>query len=363
MPEQGPASSLEFKPNFAEAQRRWDAMWRHEIIDRPVICVTAPEDPDKKLPAVPYLSGARDEDDLDTVVAKVVERAAGIYYGGDAMPMFTPSFGPDMFAAWIGAELKFSPDSGATNWAVPFVQDWAQNLPLRLHEQGHCWQRMLEFCRKLADATEGKMLVAHLDLHSNLDALSAIRTPAGLCMDLLDQPEVIDEANRQVSALYAPVYDALYEAGQMHRYGTTGWVPAYHNGKTNTVQCDFACMVSPEMFRRYILPALEEETTHLAHSVYHYDGPDALVHFDDLMALESLDGIQWTPGSGNKPFIQWMDLLKAIQAAGKVLYVPCSLDELPAYHRELKPEGVFYVTSAPTRQKADETVQWLVDHT
>ena len=35
-------STLAFKPDFADAQHRWDAMWRHEIVDRPVICITAP---------------------------------------------------------------------------------------------------------------------------------------------------------------------------------------------------------------------------------------------------------------------------------------------------------------------------------
>ena len=67
-----------------------------------------------------------------------------------------------------------------------------------------------------------------------------------------------------------------------------------------------------------------------------------------ILGIQTLDGIQWTPGSGNKPFIEWMDLLKRMQGAGKCLYIPCSLAELPAYHRELRPEGVFYATSAPS---------------
>ncbi len=353
--------SLEFKPDFAEAQRHWDALWRHEILDRPVICVTAPKDPDKPLPRIPYPAGY--DGQYDDLITRILERAAGTYYAGDAMPAYTPSFGPDMFAAWLGAELKFSPDSQGTNWAEPFVEDWADAMPLRLREDSVWWRRMVEFVGQLADAFEGKMLIAHLDLHSNLDALAAIRGPQRLCMDLLDQPDAVEEANRQVRALYAPIYDALYEAGRMYRYGTQGWVPAYHFGKTNTIQCDFACMVSPEIFRRYIRPALEEETRHLEHSIYHYDGPDALVHFDDIVSLDRLDGIQWTPGSGQKPFIEWMDLLKRIQAAGKIAYVPCTLEQLPIYHRELKPELVFYVTSAPSMQEADRAVQWLRDHT
>ena len=353
--------TLEFKPDFDDARRRWDAFWNHEIIDRPVINITAPKDPGKKTPGGSYMEGH--DGNFDAPIASLLERTANTYYGGDAMPCYTPSFGPDMFAAFIGAELQFSTDSKGTNWAVPFADDWEDVLPLELNEDSVYWQRMLEFMRRLAEATTGKMIVAHIDLHSNLDALSAIRNPQRLCEDFMDQPEVIDRANGCVRALYAPIYDALYEAGQMHRYGTLGWVPAYHFGKTNTVQCDFACMVSPALFRRYILPALEEETTHLDHTLYHYDGPDALVHFDGLMGLKSLDGIQWTPGSGQKPFIQWMDLLKKMQDAGKVLYIPCTLEELPVYHKELKPEGVFYCTSAPSVEEADKAVKWLVDNT
>ena len=354
-------SVLEFKPDFEDAKRHWAAFWQREIIDRPLIHITAPKDPDKKTPPAVYMEGH--DGNFETPIANMLERAANTYFGGDAMPSYTPSFGPDMFAAFMGADLQFSPDSTNTNWAVPFVDDWDQALPLKLDEGSVWWQRMLEFMRRLAEATTGKMLIAHIDLHSNMDALLAIRTGQRLCEDLMDQPEVIDRAMREVRALYVPIYDALYEAGQMSRYGTKGWVPAYHDGKTNTVQCDFACMVGPAMFRRYILPALEEETAFLDHSLYHYDGPVALVHLDDILGIETLDGIQWTPGSGDKPFIEWMDLFKRIQNAGKNLYIPCSLDQIPIYQKELKPEGVFYCTSAPSVEEADKAVDWLVRNT
>jgi len=51
---------------------------------------------------------------------------------------------------------------------------------------------MLEFYRRAADRLSGKMLLAHLDLHTNMDLLAALRGPERLCLDLLDQPEVID---------------------------------------------------------------------------------------------------------------------------------------------------------------------------
>jgi 5-methyltetrahydrofolate--homocysteine methyltransferase len=122
-------------------------------------------------------------------------------------------------------------------------------------------------------------------------------------------------------------------------------------------------MVGPEMFRRFILPALEEETEFLDHTVYHYDGPGALVHLKDILSLPKLGAIQWTPGSGAKPFIQWMDLLKEIQKAGKAVWVACSPEEIPAYHRELKPELVYYQCGAKTEAQARQTIDWLVKNT
>ena len=46
----------------------------------------------------------------------------------------------------------------------------------------------------LAEAFRGKMVVAHLDLHSNMDLLLAMRGGQKLCMDLIDCPETIDRA-------------------------------------------------------------------------------------------------------------------------------------------------------------------------
>jgi hypothetical protein len=349
------------KPDFEEARRRWQAFWNHEIIDRPCIVIRAPKDGAKKVPAPVYMEGR--DGNLDAPIARLLEWAENIYWGGEAVPCYSPSFGPDQFAAFLGGELMWSKDSASTSWAVPFVRDWEKALPLRLDPQNKWWQRMLAFVRKLAAATEGKMIISHLDLHSNMDGLSAMRGPQRLLMDLMDMPETIDRAMQSVRTLYQPIFDGVFEAGDMGRRGATGWIPHYHAGKVNTIQCDFICMISPAMFRRYVLPALEEETQHLEHSIYHYDGPGALVHLDDMLSLKRLDGIQWVPGAGNKPLLEWMDLLKRIQAAGKSLDVYCSPAEVKIAHKALRPELLFYNCWAKTEQEARETIEWLKKNT
>ena len=150
-----------------------------------------------------------------------------------------------------------------------------------------------------------------LDLHSNMDCLRHF-SPQNFCMDIIDYPNDVEKILKEVRLLYKPIYEKLYEAGNMKR-GTIGWAPFYCEGKFATIQCDFLALIEPKDARRLVIPALEEEASFLDHCVLHYDGPEALVHFEDIMAISKIDVIQWVPGDGKPPMFEWMDLLKKIQ--------------------------------------------------
>ncbi len=361
MSQTDPIISLEFKPDFAEAKQRWLAFWEQEIIDRPCCNMRAPKEGVPGVPGPHYMAGAHE--DFEPVIEQILASAASVYWGGDAIPCYTPSFGPDMFPAWLGGQLNFSRENYGTSWVTPFVEGWEAALPLAVAPDNYWWKRMLDFCAALGEAFRGKMVVSHLDIHSNMDALAAIRSPQPFCIDLIESPELVDRAVKSVRALLAPVYDALYRAARMEETGTTGWVAAYHPVKTNTIQCDFAALIGPEHFHRWAMPALEEEAAHLGHCVYHYDGPECLVHLDDICSIPGLDCIQWTTGARNKPFVEWMDLLKTIQSKGVSLWIPCSPQDIKIYHKELKPDMLFYDCWASSQKEADETLRWLAENT
>jgi len=356
-----PASPLSLKPDFHEAAARWEAFWAGEMLDRPPVIITCPEpgaEPGKRPTYWTMLN-----DPIEEVVAGLDTYMHAIHWGGDAMPLFSPGFGPDIFASFLGAEIAYMPDfEHRTSWAVTFVEDWREVLPLRIHEESRYWTHLRALMQRMAEVGAGKWLVAHLDLHSNMDALEAIRGASRFCVDLYDYPDLVAEANDQVRALYAPIYDTLYLDGGMDRVGTGGWIPAFHAGRTNTIQCDFAALVGPEHFRRYILPDLEAESTHLEHCVYHWDGPSSLVHMDDLMAIRGIDCFQWVPGAGNPPLVEWLDLLEAVQQRGKSVMVYCSVEEVPAFHQRLRPDRMFYSISAANREQLERTVEWITEN-
>jgi hypothetical protein len=353
---------LRFKPDFDEARRHWEAFWAGTILDRPCLSVIAPREGVAVPPAPPYMDGW--DGDYAEAVGRWEARAACMHYGGDAVPYYQPSFGPDQFGAFLGADMERAEATlHATSWAVPFVEDWERSLPLRLDAGHPWWRRMLEFMTVAGAMSEGKYLVGMLDLHSNMDALASIREPQDLCMDLLDRPDLVDRAMAEVRSIYAQVYEALYDAGRMRGRGTIGWCSFYAPDRFAMTQCDFAIMVSPALFDRFILPALREECDYLDHSVYHYDGEGSLRHLDSVLSIAGLDGVQWVPGAGKPPLSGWTELLTRIQAAGKALHIYGSPDEVKYLHGILKPERVFYDTHARNEREADDLVRWFVSHT
>ncbi len=351
---------LACKPDLEEAKKYWRAYWAGEIIDRPCISIKAWKTPGVYSPGPPNLNGFAD---WDSSLRAFAEQTMYIEWLGEAIPFMHLNFGPDQFGAWIGGDLRNSSvGDEPTSWSVPIVENW-DSIPDISRPHGEWWDKALAYFTLAAEISEGKFLAGMADIHSNLDALSAIRGPQDLCMDLCDVPEKIDVAMTAVRKAFAPTFEGLEKAGKMRERGYMGWASFFSETRFAMLQCDFACMISSEHFRRWVVPALEEESSFLDHSTYHYDGPDALVHLQDVLSIKGINTIQWVPGAGNAPLIEWMDLFKEIQKAGKGLHMYLSPQEVKLCHKELRPEGVFYDVWASSPQEGQELLTWLKANT
>jgi len=346
---------MRYKENFEETKRYFRAFWAGEVLDRPLAAVTAPLN-GKAIP-VPYLAGAKDGDFLPWL-RRFETYAENTYFAGESLPAFDVSLGPDQYAAFFGGEISFAE---GTTWVKPFWDDAWEGREIKLDTRpGGAFGRLISGIKAAADYAAGRFLVNMADLHGNLDALSAARGPGNLCTDLYDCPEKVERALDAVVDTDPSVIGGIAAAGDMDRNGYTGWAPTYCEEKFAVLQCDFSCMLSPEMARKYVIPALEHEASHLKHSVYHYDGINALGHMDDVLAIKNIDVIQWVPGAGNPRTVEWMELLKKIQKAGKGLWLyDWTAEEIKRHYRELKPEGLIFSLSVPSPKEADELIKCL----
>jgi 5-methyltetrahydrofolate--homocysteine methyltransferase len=349
---------LSTKPDLDQAARRWAAFYEGDLIDRPVVTVSAPW-PNKPQPA-PITYRDQQEGDIDELLDRVIAGAEASYQGGESVPSFGVNFGVDMIAVLCGSEFRWSNDSDYTYWAAPCVEDWEAALPFGLRHDHPLWQRMLRFYERAAERLAGKVLLRQPDLVTNLDLLAGLRGPERLCADLLDHPEQVDRAMECARAVFRELWTTVVRVGKLDERGCCNGL--YSMDGAALLQCDFSYLISPAMFRRWALPALEEEAALVNHAYYHWDGPGALRHFDALVDSKGLFIFGYVPEPYER-HSDYIELYKRVQARGKAVAVWGEPEEMKLIHRELRPEKTMYATWTKTPAEADALLEWFVRHT
>jgi 5-methyltetrahydrofolate--homocysteine methyltransferase len=347
--------------DIAAVKARLGRFWRHESIGRPYVLLTAPKNGNPP-PAVdlsyPRRVRAARTGDYASVVRDFECLSQSIVHYGESMPIFSADLCPDQFAAFYGADIV-ARDGETTTWIGKNVADTLDALDLTFHRDAPALVQLEQFIRQATEMANGNFLVSLPDFHSNLDTLSALLSPMNLCYELMDSPDALSRQLQLINDQFKTIYDIFYAAGDMQKNGTVNWIPVWCEGRSSAVQCDFSCMMSPRDARKYVIPSIEAELDALDHAIYHYDGEMALGHFDDVLAIERLDGIQWVPGAGKPRTIEYMDLLKKIQKAGKSTWIyDWSAEEILA-DRELDPDLTIFSLGLPSEAAAEDFMERL----
>jgi hypothetical protein len=281
------------------------------------------------------------------------------WFGGDAIPMFEPLLGPGSLGIMLGSKPNFSPD---TVWYEPCIHDPERYGRIRLDtENSHWWKVHLDIIARALNGADGEFLVAMPDLIENMDTLAAMRGTEELLMDLVERPSWIHERLAEINAAFFTAFETIHrqikdESGGNAFVAFRLWGP----GKTCKVQCDFSCMISPAMFREFVMPYLSAQCEWLDYAMYHLDGTNAMQHLDNLLEIEHLDAIEWTPQAGRpgggSP--EWYDLYRRIKKAGKsVQAIGVSVDEVLPLLDAVGPEGMYLMIWAPDQASAERMLK------
>ena len=319
----------------------WTAWWAGEL-DRPLVMIESVEPPaGVVLPDVyNFTSNFPLDMPADAVLDRYQAHLEATRFYGDAWPKWWPNFGPGIVAGFLGTQVHSVP---GTVWFEPAPgadEVGIADLHLVYDASNVWWQRVRELTRTAVERWGGRVSVAHTDLGGNLDILASLRATQGLLLDLCDAPDEVARLIGEITQLWLRYYDELdtiiQEAGQ----GTTPWAAIWSPGRCYMLQSDFAYMISPRMFERFVLPDIAACCEALDHGFYHLDGKGQIPHLDMLLSLERLWGIQWIPGDGQPPPEEWLPLLKRIRDGGKLCQLYVSPEGARTIVRELGGRGL-----------------------
>jgi hypothetical protein len=82
------------------------------------------------------------------------------------------------------------------------------------------------------------------------------------------------------------------------------------------------------------------------------DGKGVARHIDLILELPKLNAIQWVQGLGaDTPIMQWVPLIKRIQAAGKSVVVDLTHAELEDFIAAVRPEGILLTMASEDEEE------------
>ena len=328
-------SGLLYREDMDEVRRRLTIWWNGGDIGRPAMQITAPRPkPLEDIEVMPEPGGwvtHYSTSNFDYRVNLSARSCISTCYLAEAVPAVAPDLAPNCLALYLGCKGVEMPD---TVWCKPFIDD-PDEAKFEYNPDSFYWKFSLRLGREQLRLGKGKFLLQFPDLIEGLDTLAAMRGTQRLLVDLIERPGWVHKCLRQITDRYFHYYDILYDMFRDEVGGSIFW--AWAPGRMAKFQCDFSAMISPAMFKEFMVPILTEMCERVSYCMYHWDGPGAIRHHDHLLSIPGLTMLQWTPGAGQEPTHdrKWWGLYHKTIEAGKKIYIGCdTIETLKALKRE-----------------------------
>ena len=329
-----------YRPDWDEVRENFSAWWRREL-DTPLVQVCSTR---AGIAPGPWWDGwafLKHRDNPERVVRDFDAFCGRTWFGGEAFPNLFVNLGPGVLAAYLSGYLHFDA-AAATAWFEQ-PRSWEAVEALTFETDNPWWRYTRRVTELGCAAGRDRFLVSMTDIGGTADVLASLRGTEALLEDMLLEPGRVHAALDRIDAARGRVYDEVSATIAQTQHGTTAWMGLWCPERWYPLQCDFAAMIAPDMFREFVVPSIERQCRALDHAIYHWDGPGQIPHLDALLEIPELDGIQWVPGDGHPPCDapEWFPLYERILNADKLLVLQVIGDprNVPAMIRALPNTG------------------------
>ena len=315
---------IDFSPaRWKEVKRNYRSWWAGEL-KRPLIHFTLygcePGRPEPALPMKYFTSHYDSAVPAEEIVDRWDYELSRQQFLADGFPSAWPNFGPGVIASFMGCTLN---NTEHTTWFKNEDESEIADVHLKIDPNAFWFRRIRDIVKTASERWQGLVQVSMTDLGGNLDILSSFRPGEKLLLDLYDNPEEVKRATWEAHKAWWYYFDELNRVMCPPNPGYTAWTQIFSDEPYYMLQCDFAYMISPEMFDEFVKPELAASCRRIKNAFYHLDGVGQLPHLDSLLSIPELKGIQWIPGDGKPDVSEWPDVYRRIRKAGKLVHLLC----------------------------------------
>lgn len=198
---------------------------------------------------------------------------------------------PFVYVPWLEAIMGCPIHASETSmWAQPVVDAWDQWRWEQPAPDNPWWRKLLELTAALVQHSAGRYPVAPTLMRGPSDMLSALRGAARFPLDFYDCPDLVASAARLCADVWIAVgksqLDLIPQSATGYMAGAHGlrvWAP----DKIIWLQEDAMALLSPVIFRNYILPQDRRIAAHFPYTAFHLHG-SALWAIRDLVSVPEI---------------------------------------------------------------------------
>ena len=332
---------LVYKGDWKEARGLFKQWWEGELERGPLLQVISPRKGVSRWRGWNSWTVLRYRNNPSRIVKSFESWCSMTFFGGVAFPNLWINFGPGVLGAFLGATPKFT---GNTVW---FGAAWNKKISksldeiseLEIDQRNEWWRSLIQVTLEVSKSATGRYIVGMTDIGGVLDVIASLRGSLKLIKDMFYRPNEVERAIWHVLDLWHWCYNKLTDL--IGQEGTSAWMGLWCPQNWYPIQCDFAALLSPKLFQRFVLPHIDEQCKRLDFTIYHLDGPRQIPHLEMLLQIEELTGIQWVPGASMDArgygcgSSVWFPIYRKILSVGKRLVIQVPPREIKTLLKEL----------------------------
>ena len=328
------------KPDFELCMKRIEAWYCGDIIDRAPVRFSAHNAEYGKVYEKDRWGSLKERwFDVEYQLEKFERGMEGNPFLGETFPAYWPNLGPNAYPNMLGCGVEYG---DVTTWAGHGLKSCRELDKIRFSRENETFKKLEELTRAALDRCGDRYIVGYTDIHPGFDCADAFRGTQELFLDLYDDPEGVKELVAKCSADFEFVFGYFNGILREHGHPSNTWINIPSFDLFHIPGPDLSAMLSNSQFREFILPVLKNEVRAASRVIFHMDGRGVAGHIDDILEVPGINAVQWVQGVGaDAPIMQWIPLIKKIQAAGKGVVIDLQVNELEGFTQHVKPKGVY----------------------
>jgi len=272
--------------------RRHRAFWNREQMDRPTWGVSLGFFANEVYPRTMANMPPGPVNPEDISIENLLEDCDDRWEAQRDLGDFPYTCAPISSVPWLeaiaGCPIMASPTS---LWAEPCLHDWT-NWEWDRSVPANPWARkLLEMMRVLVEHSKGRYQVSPTLMRGPADILAAMRGATQFAMDFLDEPDLVVTALHQCARIWREVAQDQLDLIPPSSEGyialdaaLRAWAP----DKLLWLQEDAMALLSPKLYRDFVLPIDKDLSTSFPCVAFHLHGT-ALWAIDELVRVSGIN--------------------------------------------------------------------------